>query len=708
MSLITKKKFTFDNYGGVYQLHIRDATDLAALEELDEPFWTAVSAPVDQFRCDSVLLDLLDSGDNGRLLSSELRRVVAWMLRVLRDTTGVDERRDSLDLEALNVDDAEGKVLHSAASRVLTNLGVNDGKTLALEHVRSNQASFVNGTPNGDGIIPPDDIEDSKVRVLIEDIAATVGSVVDVNGLNGVNIELLNEFIEKAHVFVSWHDDGEQLKDDLRLFPFADDTDSRYALYKKLEGAIDDYFSACRRAAFDSIMGAKTAPDIKPIDDIAQSDEYLAAAPLTAAREDEILRVRDPVNPHYRDNLASFVKLIARPILVSDTVAEEMTDSQWATIKGIFSTYEQRLQTPHGEEVASLGADKLRALLAGDVPDALRTLIESDMAAGVESEALRDLEFLILLQKWILDLCNNFVSFSDLYEPDRHAMFEVGRVVMDGRIFRFNFRVKDVNAHSEIAERSGIFLLYSEVTGSAGEETFFIVTPVTRGYIGDLAVGKRGVLFDFEEREWDVRIVKVVQNPVSLGEAIIAPFKRIATLISSTAERITVGAEKQLEGRVSKAGTAVETRVKDGIPSTGSVPAAASAQVPAPNASAGGMQSLLLGGGVAFAALGSSFAYIAAKFQGFNPWYALVVLAVGIAIVLVPTTILAVIRLRRRNVSAILEASGFAINSPMRLTDSLSRLIVQEPPHPKSFRRIRKDLAKTLVETLHKEIGSGK
>ena len=114
---------------------------------------------------------------------------------------------------------------------------------------------------------------------------------------------------------------------------------------------------------------------------------------------------------------------------------------------------------------------------------------------------------------------------------------------------------------------------------------------------------------------------------------------------------------------------------------------------------------MVLAGGVAVAALGSSFAFIASKLAEMNRLHILVALVVGVAIVLVPTTLVAFFRLRRRTLSAVLEASGWATNSPMRLTRTLSHLIVQDPPHPKSIRRLRKDLTRAFAKAVRPETG---
>ena len=69
-----------------------------------------------------------------------------------------------------------------------------------------------------------------------------------------------------------------------------------------------------------------------------------------------------------------------------------------------------------------------------------------------------------------------------------------------------------------------------------------------------------------------------------------------------------------------------------------------------------------MGGGVALAALGSAFAYIAKSLSDVKSiLIILAVIAVAILAVIVPTSIVAMVKLRRRDLSAILAGSGWAI-----------------------------------------------
>ncbi len=48
---------------------------------------------------------------------------------------------------------------------------------------------------------------------------------------------------------------------------------------------------------------------------------------------------------------------------------------------------------------------------------------------------------LILYKRWLIEIANNMVSLSNLYDPSANALFQVGTLILDGRQFEFSVRV---------------------------------------------------------------------------------------------------------------------------------------------------------------------------------------------------------------------------------------------------------------------------
>ena len=99
---------------------------------------------------------------------------------------------------------------------------------------------------------------------------------------------------------------------------------------------------------------------------------------------------------------------------------------------------------------------------------------------------------------------------------------------------------------------------------------------------------------------------------------------------------------------------------------------------------------LLMGGGVAVAALGTALAYITKTLAALD--YSTIIIGVVVAVlaVMLPISIVAVLKLRRRDLSAILEGSGWAINARMRLTRKQCRFFTERPRYPREAKGIRR------------------
>src|SRR5690606_30083067 len=121
--------------------------------------------------------------------------------------------------------------------------------------------------------------------------------------------------------------------------------------------------------------------------------------------------------------------------------------------------------------------------------------------------------------------------------------------------------VADVNTHMAIAQKSGIYLLYVEAKRKDQPVTLTICAAVTSRNAGRLTVGKNGVFYDRQLRDWDARVTKVVVNPISLKEAAWAPFKAIGDLITAQIEKITQSRQKALEQQISTSITDIDKQV---------------------------------------------------------------------------------------------------------------------------------------------------
>jgi hypothetical protein len=385
---------------------------------------------------------------------------------------------------------------------------------------------------------------------------------------------------------------------------------------------------------------------------------------------------------------------------------ETLTRTQWQQIKAVFAPFQAWQAEQPPVAFAALSEDRLRQWQDSVAVAELRSLMANDAAAKTEVDQAGEWQQLALFQRWLVEFANNFVNFSAIYDPNQDALIDAGFLVLDGRRLEFCVEVKSRADHKKVASESLLFLVYCQVVEKDGGAVLKeVVAPVTSGERGRLRVGKRGLYVDTKDKQWDAIIIDIVENPISIAEAIRAPFRRASEFVSKKIEGMMASqlaeAEKSgtesLDKGVTTAATAakgVDDAAVAGATKVLDKPAAPAikAEVPkvdpakpdaAKKADGGGnMQNLLLGGGIAFAALGSAMAYVVSALSAVNPVSALIALLSIVLVIVALSALLGWLKLRRRDMSLLLEASGWAVNVHMKITRPIGRHFTRIPALP--------------------------
>jgi hypothetical protein len=225
------------------------------------------------------------------------------------------------------------------------------------------------------------------------------------------------------------------------------------------------------------------------------------------------------------------------------------------------------------------------------------------------------------------------------------------------------------------------------------EEKMDVAAAVTSGYVTNLYIGKRGVFFTPDGREWDAEMVDFIQQPVSVSEALRMPFKKIGEFISKQADKFSSARYKEMETGLGKS----LDNAEKSLLSQSKVKAA-----PSGNIWTNGSM-VMLGGGVGLAALGSAFAFVVKTLKSVSFMNVLAVIVGIILIVAIPVVAVAVIKLRRRNVGMFLEACGWSINSRMRLSCRMGMIFTYTPELPDGAVKKRRDLTRFLAKQISRK-----
>jgi hypothetical protein len=671
-----KKSPALQRLGGSYQLLLKSADDLENVIAFDEAHWMATSVPCQTLTCDQVLLKLMDYDENGRIRTDEIRTAVKWVLSLLKNRQGLNQGSDNLSLAAINTDSDDGRAIRKAAERILSNLGQSDSGQISLKQVRNRKEFMAGSLSNGDGIISPEALDQSQsdLRELVDDILKTVGCSEDAGGSPGVNGELLKEFLRQSKKHLQWLEQGQipsgQEQTDVMIW--GEDTKKAYQAVSALREKLDQFFALCAVCAVDdrALRACHLSEEDLAALQTNKQQEILASLanqPIARPNSHGVLDLSGAVNPVFSEQLDALRdNVLLRELGRSG--AKKLSAPDWKRIQKLFETHGQWQEADAGEAVAKLGPEKLQGYLSGSLPTRLQELIDQDLSTAPELRAIDDLEKLVLYQHWLLRLANNCVSFPDFYNPETRSLVEMGTLILDGRHFRLNTLVASRAEHKKVAANSHICLLYVEVSRRGSDDGFEVASAVTAGTKTSLCIGKPGIFFTIDGTEWDAIVVDVLHNPVSVIEAMKDPFRKLTDFISMQWEKITKSFYKDTEKKLGK-----------GLDSAKKTMSAPPPPPPKPKA-AGSTRDLLMGGGIAFAGLGWAASSMARTISSLGFLGILKVIGTVLVLILGTTLISALLKLRRRNLSMILEASGWAVNKRMRLTRKIGRLFTYSPP----------------------------
>lgn len=248
-------------------------------------------------------------------------------------------------------------------------------------------------------------------------------------------------------------------------------------------------------------------------------------------------------------------------------------------------------------------------------------------------------------------------------------MFQVGRLFVDQRSCDLVIRVGDAAKHAAIAGLSGMYLVYCDVSRGGGAEKMGIVAAITDGDCDNLMVGRNGVFYDRDGRDWDATITRIVDNPISTRQAFWSPYKKLAKLIESQIEKFAA-AKDAASGAATAGGVTAVAATPSAAPAT----AAPAAAPPFDVAKYAGIFAAI---GLAIGAIGAAIGATVSAVATLS-WWQVPLAALGVLLTISgPSVLMAALKLRRRNLGPLLDANGWAVNAKARINIPFGRSLTQ-------------------------------
>ena len=132
----------FFRAGGFCQVRLDSGRDLAALDQLDQKLWGALSCPTRGLELDSQTLDIIDADKDGRIRVPEILAATRWACRMLKDPGVLLRSSPVLPLSAINDADPDGGALLHSAQHILENLGKAGATEISVEDTTSTERIF--------------------------------------------------------------------------------------------------------------------------------------------------------------------------------------------------------------------------------------------------------------------------------------------------------------------------------------------------------------------------------------------------------------------------------------------------------------------------------------------------------------------------------------------------------------------------------------
>lgn len=409
--------------------------------------------------------------------------------------------------------------------------------------------------------------------------------------------------------------------------PLGDATHAAYETLNAVAAKVEDYFVRCELAAFDARAGDALNASEDAFKALAphalqSGSEAIAHLPLARIAPEGALPLFAGCNPAWIARIAALGTGVVAPLLgPSDT----LTAAQWQMLKDKFTPY--------------------------------TTWLASKPDPKMKGEGVRELEKLSRYVRDLQALANNFVAFKDFYTRQGKATFQVGTLYLDGRSAELCIAVNDAGKHALLATLARMCLVYCECV--RGNQKMSIAAAFTSGDSDQLMVGRNGVFYDRQGGDWDATIVKIVEHPISLRQAVWSPYKQLTRMVAAQSQKVAASKAQESENKLSS--SVIDSAQKGGSASAPTKPAA---PPPFDVAKFAGIFAAI---GLAVGAIGTAMAAVVTGIFSLTWWQ--IPLAFGGLMLAIsgPAVVLAWFKLRSRNLGPLLDANGWAINARARI-----------------------------------------
>ncbi|MCQ2973296.1 MAG: hypothetical protein MJ211_00640 [Bacteroidales bacterium] len=653
-------KWKFSKIGGATRVNIETGEDIVHLPELDQKMWNVLSCPSKGLEFDEKTLEILDCDHDGKIRVKDIVETSKWLTSVIKNPDLLINHDSEIRLDCINQDNEEGKRLYNSAKQILDNLQL-EKESISISDTSDSIAIFAKTKFNGDGIITENSTDDDNHKKLITYIIDCLGSIQDRSGQPGIDKDKIEQFYTECTNYYTWFTKSET--DNLSIYPYGDKTEDALLAYNAIKEKVNDYFVRCKMVAFnkDTYNAMEIQLDkLTQITDenLSQNIEKVANYPLARVSEKIILPINQGINPAWENAFNNIKSLIFD---IDFAGKQEISEKEWNSISAKFTPFIEWKNSKVGEIVEKIGVDNIKEIVINNQKDKLLELVEKDLSLKAESDDILSVDKLLHLYRDFHTFLRNFVTFTDFYDRKCQAIFQAGTLYIDQRSCDLCIKVSDMAAHNATAASSGMFLIYCDCESKVKNQKIQIVAALTDGEIDNIMVGKHAIFYDRQGCDWDATITKIIDNPISIRQAFWSPYHKFSNFVKEQITKFASSKDSKITeeafGKISNAGDKLTEKPADG---TTPIDATQPKQQAFDIAKYCGIFAAI---GMALGMIGSAIASLISGFLELSPLKMCFAIIGIILLISGPSMLMAWMNLRKRNLSPLLNANGWAINA---------------------------------------------
>lgn len=440
--------------------------------------------------------------------------------------------------------------------------------------------------------------------------------------------------------------------------PYGDKTADIDAAYKALDAKVKDYFMRTKLANFSAESLAALDVQVASIqaisaDNLTAKADEIASYPLARLHEGvQTLPLDASINPAWSAQFATVCQALPAD-------AKELTEAAWAEIGAKLTAF----------------ADYQKSL----------AITEADIVLDEEAAGVQLVDKLLHLTRDFFTLIRNYVTLQDLYNTKKLAIFQAGTLLVDQRTCEMCVRIADAGAMAAQAPKSNLYVITCACVNKSTGKSMNIAAAMTVGDVDDLFVGKNCVFYDRNGLDYDAKITSVIDNPISIRQAMWSPYKKMAKLISDQIDKFAskkeAGVNESITAGVNERSEAVTAADASTAKEAGK--SAASFDIAK---YAGVFGVVTMGLGLLFTAISAICGGVVSLFVGQPLWKSLlVVIGIVLGIMLVisgPSMFIAWRKLKQRNLAPLLNANGWAVNAAAKINVPFGTTLTQRAKYP--------------------------